>query len=148
MSKQLWLLGCLYVLVTNTAFAGCSSLMTEGKNAGSQGNSNTRLSNDSLAKMQDLIKQNASNKDICEKAQETRMASFLAAKDFKRSRSAYLKAVNECESPNDRVSAGNADTATESYNRNADLVAKLDKLMGSQCGRPPITPMLNGDNSE
>lgn len=128
---------------STTAYADCNSLISVGESKGARGNGFTQMSSDSLAKMKELILENASNAQICDAAREARMGAYLAAVNFKASRAAYLMAINECSPPNDTVVAKNADITTASYNGHAKTVADLDNIMGSQCGAPPLTSILN-----
>ncbi len=141
--KVLVFLGGL--LCASFTYADCISSLDIGNSKGIDGNKYTSASNGYLDKMQALIKDNASNEQICGAGKETRMAAYLAAVAFKGSRVAYLDAVNACSSSNDAVAAKNADIATESYNKNVNLIAKLDRILGSQCGAKPLTPILNGN---
>jgi hypothetical protein len=137
----------LVILVAgnSVAYADCASSLNEGNSRVIDGNKYTKASNDYLAEMQKLIQEKAPNTQICAAGTDTRMAAYLATVAFKVSRAAFLNAINECSSPNDAVAAKNADVSTASYNGNANLIAKLDNILGVQCGAKPLTPIVNGN---
>jgi hypothetical protein len=109
------------------------------------GNKYVLSSNENLEIMQNLIKAESPNSQICDSGRNTRIGAFLAAVAYKESRDNFLIAINQCEAPNDAIAAKNADIATEAYNRNAELIAKFDNMLSAQCNFKPLTPLLPED---
>lgn len=131
---------CLFF--ANFAIADCESTLTEAHAALKKGNAYAARSAEKLNQMQDMIRTDATNTEICTAAQDTRMGAFLAAKRYKSSRSSFLSAVSECPSPYDAQAAENADAMTAYYNKNAELVGVYDKLIVNNCAGNALAPTL------
>lgn len=132
------------LLLSSVASANtCQDLFSEGNSKAEVAFLYAQKAEATFSQMKELAKKNAPSSELCKVGQDSRMAAFLSATNFKKSRAAWLEAIDACSTPNDKTAAEQADENTDHYNTQAEFIASMDNLLGSRCGAKPLTPILN-----
>lgn len=123
--------------------ATCQDLFSDANANSSKARQYANQANTNFALMKKLATDNASDAEICDAGQMSRMGAMQSARFFRFSRKSWLEAINVCSSPNDKTAADQADLNTGYFNTQAQFVASMDNLLGAKCGLKPLTPLLN-----